>query len=78
MPATAEATASERVRLVVDVSESLDRELERLAVATGSSKANVIRCGFALVKVAIDEKARGNLICILDRNHRVIAEITGI
>ena len=65
-------------RLVLDISEALDSELCRLADVRGTTKGEVMRRGFALAKVAIDEKSRGNRIGIIDWDGRLIGEITGI
>ena len=67
-----------KVRLNLDITEKLNRELERLAEVTGSTKADVMRRGLALAKVAIDEQARGHKLGILDQDRNVITEIVGV
>lgn len=71
-------TTGGKVRLSIDVTEKLNRELERLAEASGATKADVMRRGLALVKVAIDEQAQGHKLGILDSNRKVLAEIVGV
>jgi hypothetical protein len=65
-------------QLVLNVTDRLDRELSRLAIAGDLTKEDLIRRGLALAKVAIDEKTRGNRIGIVDEAGRVVCEIIGI
>ena len=67
-----------KVRLNLDITEKLNSELERLAEATGTTKADIMRRGLALAKVAIDEQALGHKLGILDQDRKLIAEIVGV
>lgn len=67
-----------RMQLTLEITEALDQELSRLAALKGLTKADVIRRGLALAKVAIDERARGNALGILDERGGLICELTGI
>jgi predicted transcriptional regulator len=66
------------VRLSIDLSPSLDRVLEDLATRMGTTKAEVLRKGIALVEVAADAKAAGKKIGVADRADQLTREIVGL
>jgi predicted DNA-binding protein len=70
--------AKETVRLSLDVSTSLDNTLEDLAKRTGSTKADILRKGIALVEVAVDAKEHGKKLGVADRAEQLTREIVGI
>ena len=69
---------SEKVRLSLDVSEHLYKEIEHMAEETGSTKADILRRALALMKVAVDEKQKGHRLGILDKDRKVLTEIIGL
>ncbi len=69
---------SEKVRLSLDVSEQLYKEIEHMAEVTGSTKADILRRALALAKVAVDEKQKGHKLGILDKDRKVLTEIIGL
>jgi hypothetical protein len=60
------------------MSEDLDRELERLAGVANCSKSDVMRRGFALMKVAVDAKSLGCRLAVVDSERALVSEIIGI
>jgi hypothetical protein len=54
--------AGERVRLTVDLSAQLNAELERLAAATGRTKAELLRLGVDFLAKANAAKQEGMTI----------------
>lgn len=63
-------------RVNFDVSEELDRTLEKLVKQTGSSsKSEVLRRAIALMQVAADAKAEGRKLVIAEKDRTPIAEV---
>ena len=63
-------------RVNFDVSEELDRTLEKLVRQTGSSsKSEVLRRAIALMQVAADAKSEGRKLVIAEKDRTPIAEV---
>lgn len=73
-----EPKGRDTVRLSLDLSASLDDTLENLARKMGTSKAEVLRKGLALVEVAVDAKEHGQKLGVADSAQQLKREIVGI
>jgi hypothetical protein len=69
-------------RLTVDLSDEIDKRLTEIAKKECISKAEAMRKAFALLSIAIKEKANGNSMGIIgdDENHKpyVIGKVIGV
>jgi len=60
------------------MSPALEAKLARLAVASGSTEADVLLKAIALYEVALQAKLKGQDVAILDEEKRLVREIDGI
>ena len=60
------------------MSPALEAKLARLAVANGSTEADVLLKAIALYEVALQAKLKGLDVAILDEEKRLVREIDGI
>jgi len=69
-------------RLTVDLSEEIDKRLTEIAKKECISKAEAMRKAFALLSIAVKEKANGNSIGIVgndkDNKPYVIGKVIGV
>ena len=72
-------TDTKNVQMTLTMSPALEAKLARLAVASGSSEADVLLKAIALYEVALQAKLKGrDLTAILDEEKRLVREIDGI
>ena len=69
---------SDKVRLSLQISDELNRVLERIAEETRSSKADVFRQALALMKVAHEGKKRGRHLGFAQDPAKLDTEIVGL
>jgi predicted transcriptional regulator len=69
---------NEKVRLTLQVSDELNKELERLAKLGGASKADVIRQALALMKIAMAARAENKFLGIVRDSSKLDTEIVGL
>lgn len=65
------------IRLNLDVTEALHAELNRLAGVSGCTRADVMRRGLSLIKIAIDNQGKGHKMAILDKDRNIVFTISG-
>jgi predicted DNA-binding protein len=65
-------------RYSLDLSPELDAALKDLADRSGSTKAEVLRKGIGLVKVAVDAKKEGKVFGVADSVEKLIREIINV
>jgi hypothetical protein len=66
------------VRLSLDVSVELNDTLDEMAEKMHSSKSEILRKSIALMEVAVEEKARGNHLGVVNKQQQIIKEIVGL
>lgn len=66
------------VKLSLHVSPELNELLDYMSEATHSSKSDVLRKSIALMKVAVDSKAQGQSLGIVNKKHELVREIVGL
>lgn len=69
---------SSKIRLSLDVSPELNETITQLAKKSGGSKSDILRKAIALMEVAVDAKARGEKVALVDKDQAVSREIVGI
>lgn len=69
---------SSKIRLSLDVSRELNDTITQLAKASGGSKSDILRKAIALMEVAVEAKAKGQKVALVDKDHIVNREIIGI
>lgn len=57
-----------RVRITLDLTGELNQKLESLADGEGATKAAILRKAIALMQIAVDAKAEGKQLAIIDEN----------
>jgi hypothetical protein len=63
------------IRLTLDVSLELNRVLQLTALRLGITKAEVLRRSVTLMELAVDGKARGERIVLVDADGRITTRI---
>ena len=71
-------TDTKNVQMTLSMSPALEAKLARLAVASGSTEADVLLKAIALYEVALQAKLQGQDVAILDEEKRLVSEIDGI
>ena len=71
-------TDTKNVQMTLTMSPALEAKLARLAVASGSTEADVLLKAIALYEVALQAKLKGQDVAILDEEKRLVREIDGI
>jgi hypothetical protein len=71
------ATASSTASATLTIPPETHANVERLAKAMGVEKAEVFSRALALLDVAVDAKAHGNAIGIVDSEGHLVNEISG-
>ena len=72
------AKTSARVRISLDVPGRVDDDLERYAAQAGTTKSDILRKAIGLIGVAVEAKANGQKLGVLDANRQLITEIVGL
>jgi len=72
------ALGTKNVQMTLSMSPALEAKLARLAVASGSTEADVLLEAIALYKVALQAKLKGQDVAVLDKEKSVVSEIDGI
>jgi predicted transcriptional regulator len=70
--------SASKIRLTVDVSQELNKTLESLAQASGSTKSDILRRALTLMEVAAKAKSEGKKMAVVDQSNSVITEIMGV
>ena len=71
-------TDTKNVQMTLSMSPALEAKLARLAVASGSSEADVLLKAIALYEVALQAKLKGQELAFLNNEKRALSEIDGI
>ncbi|MFC3468334.1 hypothetical protein ACFOHT_00160 [Massilia oculi] len=71
-------TDTKNVQMTLSMSPALEAKLARLAVASGSSEADVLLKAIALYEVALLAKLQGQDLAVLNEEKCVVSEIDGI
>ena len=67
-----------KIRLNLQVSEQLNKDLEDIADSTGSNRTEVIRQALALMKAAHKARAEGKHLGLVSDPSKLDTEIVGI
>lgn len=70
--------AKGNVRLNLDITPELNELLDRLAVAIGGTKSDVLRKGIALLEIAVEAKRQGKKFGIAEKDQPLATEIIGL
>jgi predicted DNA-binding protein len=62
-------------RLNINLPEDTYDELARIAKQSGRTMTEVIRTGFGLAKIALEEEKKGHKLAIADKKGKAIREI---
>ncbi|QJE03736.1 hypothetical protein HH212_26945 (plasmid) [Massilia forsythiae] len=71
-------TDTKNVQMALSMSPALEAKLARLAVASGSSEADVLLKAIALYGVALQAKLNGQELAFLNNEKRAMSQIDGI
>lgn len=66
------------VSMTLEMSPALDEKLSRLAQASHSSPDVVLLKALKLYDIAVQAQQENNRVGIVDRDHHLVAEVTGI
>jgi hypothetical protein len=67
-----------KIRLNLQVSEQLNKDLEEMAETTGSNRTEVIRQALALMKVAHKARREGRHLGLVSDQSKLDTELVGI
>lgn len=66
------------VRMDICVSRETDNKIASLARWLEGDPTDVLKTAVALLDLAVRSRKEGNLVCITDKNYKVIMELSGI
>ena len=69
---------NEVVRFALSISPGLAEKIEEMATSQHTTKSDIIRKSIALMSIAIENKALGNSIIVVDKNDKKVAGILGL
>lgn len=69
---------SGRVRLSLELSPAFAVALEHIALASGTTKSDVLRRAIALMQVAVEAKNTGQTLALVDADGRVVTRVVGL
>ncbi len=68
----------EKVRLSLELSQDLNATLEELAKKNSVTKSELLRRAIALMEVAAEGKAFGQVFGLVDQEGRLVTRIVGV
>jgi predicted transcriptional regulator len=72
------ATDTDPIRLTLTMSPSLSAKLEQLAMATCSTKAEILRKAIVLYELAHRASLKDQRLGVFDEDERLVMEIVGL
>lgn len=75
MPAPAPLAPPRIRRLNVNLTAGASDELDSLAATVGSTKTDLVKWALGLIRLVIQERARGNRVAILSEDGEVLKEV---
>lgn len=71
-------TDTKNVQMTLSMSPALEAKLGRLAVASGSTEADVLLKAITLYEIALQAKLKDQSLAIVDDKEHVVYEVSGI
>lgn len=71
-------TDTKNVQMTLSMSPPLEAKLGRLAVASGSTEADVLLKAITLYEIALQAKLKDQSLAIVDDKEHVVYEVSGI
>jgi hypothetical protein len=65
-------------RMTIEIPNDLSDLIGQVAKREGISKIDVVRRTFGILRVAEEEKAKGNKLAIVDDNNQLVARLVGV